>query len=69
MTVKKTTSKFPKGWDDAKVRRVLSHYEKQTPTQAVIEDDLPYKRRRRSTFSVPVKLIPAVRKLLAKHAG
>ncbi|HUA21819.1 MAG TPA: toll/interleukin-1 receptor domain-containing protein [Bryobacteraceae bacterium] len=31
-------NKFPTGWDEAKVRRVLAHYEGQTEEQAVRED-------------------------------
>ena len=32
-------SKFPDGWDDARVKRVLEHYESQTEEQAVAEDE------------------------------
>jgi hypothetical protein len=28
-------SKFPPGWDEKKVRRVLKHYEQQTEEEAV----------------------------------
>jgi hypothetical protein len=31
-------SKFPEGWDDARVKRVLEHYESQTEEQAVAEE-------------------------------
>jgi hypothetical protein len=32
-------SKFPKGWDEARVRRVLAAYETQTEEEAVAEDE------------------------------
>jgi hypothetical protein len=32
-------NKFPSGWDEAKVRRVLAQYEEQTEDDAVIEDE------------------------------
>ena len=32
-------SKFPAGWDEQKVRRVLKHYEQQTEEEAVAEDE------------------------------
>jgi hypothetical protein len=35
-------SKFPKGWDEEKVHRVLRHYEKQTEEEALAEDEAAY---------------------------
>jgi hypothetical protein len=32
-------NKFPPGWDEERVRRVLEHYEKQTEDEAVAEDE------------------------------
>jgi len=32
-------SKFPPGWDEEKVRKVLAHYENQTEEEAVTEDE------------------------------
>ena len=32
-------NKFPEGWDDEKVRRVLTHYERQTEAEALAEDE------------------------------
>jgi hypothetical protein len=32
------TNKFPKGWDENRVRKVLAHYGRQTEEQAVAED-------------------------------
>jgi hypothetical protein len=34
-----TQSRFPEGWDEARVQRVLAHYEAQTETEAVAEDE------------------------------
>jgi hypothetical protein len=31
--------KFPPGWDEARVRKVLAHYEEQTEDEAVAEDE------------------------------
>jgi hypothetical protein len=33
------TPKFPEGWDDARIKRVIEHYESQTEEQAVAEDE------------------------------
>jgi len=32
-------SRFPKGWDEDRVKRVLDHYENQTEDEAVAEDE------------------------------
>jgi hypothetical protein len=66
----KKQSRFHAGWDEKKVRRVLRHYESQTAAaEAAAEDAAAYKNRRESIVAVPVKLLPTVRKLLARRAG
>jgi len=34
--------KFPRGWDEQRVRQVLKHYEQQTEEEAVAEDEAAY---------------------------
>ncbi|MCZ7384683.1 MAG: hypothetical protein O8C63_08040 [Candidatus Methanoperedens sp.] len=60
-------NKFPKGWDEERVKRVLSHYEKQTEDEAVAEDEAAYKTRTQTAMDIPVQLVPKVRELIAKH--
>lgn len=60
-------NRFPQGWDEERVRRVLAHYENQTEEEAVAEDEAGYEDRTESTIQVPVELVPAVRELIAKH--
>jgi len=60
-------SKFPKGWDEERVHRVLAHYEKQTEEEALAEDEAAYEDRTRTTIDIHVELVPAVRELIAKH--
>ena len=33
-------ARFPVGWNDAKVKGVLEHYDKQTEAEAVAEDEM-----------------------------
>jgi hypothetical protein len=35
-------SKFPPGWDEERVRRILEHYEAQSEEEAVAEDEAAY---------------------------
>ncbi len=60
-------NRFPEGWDEQRVRRVLEHYENQTEDEAVAEDEAAYEDRTESLVQVPVELVPAVRELIAKH--
>ena len=60
-------SRFPKGWDEERVRRVLGHYDRQTKDEAVAEDEAGYQDRKESVVQVPIELVPAVRELIAKH--
>jgi hypothetical protein len=58
-------SKFPDGWDEERVRRVIEHYEAQSEAEAVAEDEATYERE--TLIEVPAELVPAVRELIAKH--
>jgi hypothetical protein len=60
-------SHFPPGWDHARVRRVLEHYESQTDEEALAEDEAAFESTTHTAMEVPVDLVPAVRELIAKH--
>ena len=59
-------NEFPSGWDDGRVRRVIDHYDKQTPEQAVAEDEAVFEDQHETVMTVPRELVPAVRELIAK---
>jgi hypothetical protein len=61
------TQKFPVGWDEARVRGVLAHYESQSEEEAVAEDEAATESRADTVMTVPKPLVPAVRELIAKH--
>lgn len=61
-----THTKYPAGWDEERVKRVLAHYEQQTDEEAVAEDEAAYESTTHTAMEVPVDLVPAVRELLAK---
>ena len=62
-----TQDKFPPGWDEARVRRVLAHYEEQTEDEAVAEDEAAAEDRTQTVMEIPSELVPAVRELIAKR--
>jgi hypothetical protein len=62
-------SKFPPGWDEQRVRRVLEHYEQQTEEEAVAEDEAAFEDAAQTVMEVPRELVPTIRELIAKHKG
>ncbi|HLE21131.1 MAG TPA: hypothetical protein VJB88_08460 [Vicinamibacteria bacterium] len=62
-------SEFPPGWDEARVRTVIAHYEQQSEEEAVAEDEAAYESSTETFVEVPNELLPAVRELIAKHKG
>jgi hypothetical protein len=60
-------SKFPRGWDKERVRRVLAHYEQQTEAEAVAEDEASFEDPTQAVMEVPKELVPAIRELIAKR--
>ena len=60
-------SKFPPGWDEKRVKRVLVHYETQSEEEAVAEDEAAFEAAGQTVIEVPTELVPKVRELIAKH--
>jgi hypothetical protein len=60
-------NKFPPGWDEERVRRVLDHYEHQTEEQALAEDEAAYELEEQSMMEIPNALVPKVRNLIAQY--
>lgn len=63
-----TEQKFPPGWDENRVKRLLEHYENITEEQQVAEDEEAAREQKGQTvITVPEELLPAIRQLLAGH--
>jgi hypothetical protein len=60
-------NRFPPGWNEARVQRLLAHYERQSDAEAVAEDEAGYRSTTSTAMKIPVRLVPAVRALLAKR--
>ena len=60
-------NKFPPGCVLERVKRVLSHYESQPEEEAVAEDEAAFETPGQTVMEVPTELVPAIRKLIAKH--
>ena len=60
-------NKFPPGWNEERVRRVLAHYEQQTEEEAVAEDEAALEQEGQTFIAVPNELLPKVRELIARY--
>ena len=59
-----SNNRFPPGWDEKRVKGVISHYESQSEDEAVAEDEATMGD---TVMAVPAELVPEVRELIAKH--
>ena len=66
---KASRPKFPRGWDEKRVRKVLEHYEKQTEDEAVAEDEAAFHTEGQTVMVVPTELVPAIRRMLGQRRG
>jgi len=60
-------NRFPPGWNEERVRKVLAHYEQQAEEEAMAEDEAAFEDSTQTVIEVPKELLPAIRELIAKH--
>jgi len=60
-------TRFPPGWNEERVKKVLKHYEEQTEDEAVAEDEAAFEDQAQTVIEVPTALVSAIRELLAKY--
>lgn len=60
-------TRYPEGWDEERVRRLLTHYEEQSAEEAVAEDEAAFEDGSQVVVEVPRELLPEIRKLIARH--
>ncbi|MFH0981182.1 MAG: hypothetical protein V2A79_06565 [Planctomycetota bacterium] len=58
---------FPPGWDEQRVREVLSHYENQSEDEQFAEIEAAHEAEEVTLMAVPTELVPEVRALLARR--
>lgn len=64
-----STPNFPAGWNEARVREVLAHYESQTEDEQFAEIEAALDSDDTTLMAVPTELVPEVRALLARSQG
>ncbi len=64
-----TQNKFPPGWDEARVKKLIAHYDQLDADAQVAEDEAALEAKDQTVMVIPTKLVPAVRELIAKNGG
>jgi hypothetical protein len=59
--------RFPAGWNEARVQRVLKHYERQTEVEAVAEDEAAFELRDQTVMIAPKALVPEITQLIERQ--
>jgi hypothetical protein len=62
----KRKQKFPPGWNEARVREVLAHYEGQDEAEQFAEIEAAREAEGITLMAVPTELVPEIRALLAR---
>jgi hypothetical protein len=61
------SNKYPTGWNEPKVRKVLKHYESQTEDEAIAEDEAAFELKDQAVMVVPKKLVPKITRLIEQQ--
>jgi hypothetical protein len=59
------SNKFPKGWNEERVREVIEHYENQSEDEQFAEIEAAREHDDTTMMAIPAKLAPEVRALIA----
>jgi hypothetical protein len=60
-------AKYPPGWDEEGVERVLEHCESQSEEESAAEDEAALDSSTATMMNVPKELLPEMRELIAGH--
>jgi hypothetical protein len=58
---------FPPGWDEKRVKELISHYENQTDDEEFADIEASREAEDITLMAIPTELVPAVRALLARE--
>jgi hypothetical protein len=60
-------NKYPAGWNERKVRKVLKHYDTQTEEAAIAEDEAAFELKDQTVMVVPKNLVPEITRLIERR--
>lgn len=60
-------NKFPEGWDEARVRAVIAHYDEQTEDEEFAEIEAAHESPGVTMMAVPTELVPELQAYIAQR--
>ena len=63
-----SVTRFPDGWDEERVQRLLRHYESLTEEEVIAEDEAAFEDETQTVMKIPKELVHSVRALLSEHS-
>ncbi len=64
-----TDQDFPPGWDQARVQRLIDHYENMSDEELTAEDEAAQETEGQTLMMVPTELVPEIRALIARKSS
>ncbi len=60
---------FPPGWDQARVQRLIEHYDAMDDEAMIAEDEAAREMEGHTVMVIPTDLVPEVRDLISRKAS
>jgi hypothetical protein len=61
--------KFPPGWDEARVKSLIAHYEQMDDNEMIAEDEAAQEMTGQTLMVIPTELVPEVRELINRKTS
>jgi hypothetical protein len=61
--------KFPAGWDAARVKNLIAHYEQMDDSEMIAEDEAAQEMAGQTLMVIPSELVPEVRALINRKTS
>lgn len=63
------TQEYPPGWNEARVRRLIAHYDQMPDEVMIAEDEAAQEAEGQTVMVVPTELVDAVRELITRKTN
>ena len=61
------TNRFPAGWNEARVRKILEYYERQTEDEVFAQDEAAFRLKGQTVMVVPKRLVSEITRLIERR--
>lgn len=64
-----SNQKYPKGWDENRVKALVNHYEQMSDEELLVEDEAAQELEGQTVMIIPTELVPEVLDLIRKTSA